>query len=454
MTALYDTIVVGAGISGLVYAHARVARDPAARLLVLEESARAGGLVRTRHGGPEGEYRFECGPEALPTGSDETDALFRELGIELRQSGAAAKKRFLARGGRLLEVPASPRALLSSPLLGWRGKLRLLCERWRASRKALDGSIADFARHRLGREALATLVDPMVSGILAGDPEALSLRAAFPELARMVEEHKSLSAALGARRRAGHGAPGLAKPAAGLEELPRALASALGDRLRLSAPVQGLARTEQGFRIAARDGALMARRVVLAVPVQATARLLADVAPVPARALASMSSESLAVLVHAYPRERVAAPLDGFGYLVPGCERQHQLGTLFSSSLDPGCAPASRVLLRTMLGGARHPESVELSDDELRAIVAAEAGPLLGLDGPPVWSTVERYPRTLPRYDLEHPERQTLLESSLPANLAVLGNFRAGVGLATLIPSARRLARAHAEDAAERAPRR
>jgi oxygen-dependent protoporphyrinogen oxidase len=107
-----------------------------------------------------------------------------------------------------------------------------------------------------------------------------------------------------------------------------------------------------------------------------------------------------------------------------------------------------------MLGGARHPEVVECSDDELRAIVAQEVGPLLGIDGPPVWSTVERYPRTLPRYDLEHPRRQGLVEQSLPENLDLLGNFRAGVGLTTLIPSARQLARTHAgRDEGERVQR-
>ena len=44
MRGVVDTLVVGAGLSGLAYAHAR---GPGADLLVLEATERPGGLVRT-----------------------------------------------------------------------------------------------------------------------------------------------------------------------------------------------------------------------------------------------------------------------------------------------------------------------------------------------------------------------------------------------------------------------
>ena len=437
-----DTIVVGAGVSGLAYAHARGAD---ADLLVLDGADRAGGLVRTSRGGPGAAFRYEWGPEALQTGSQETNALLDESGIRAMTLGGKARKRFIARAGRLVEVPTSPPAFLRSELMSFSGKLRLLTEKWRDPRRALDGSIADFVRHRLGREALESLVDPLVSGILAGDPETLSLRAAFPELAGMVEEHGSLFAALGARRKSGARAPGLLKPEGGMEELPRALGRALGDRLRLGTRVESLRPDVDGFGVSTSTGELACRRLVLALPLRAAQRLLAGAAPVAAERLASMRCESFVVLVHAYRRERVADALDGFGYLVPGKERQRQLGTLFSSSIDPACAPADHALLRTMLGGARHPELVERSDEELHAIVAQEVAPLLGLAGAPEWSVVLRYPDTLPRYDIEHPRRRVALARSLPEGLDVLGNFCDGVGLTKLIPNARGLARQHAE---------
>ena len=162
---------------------------------MLEASARAGGLVHTLRGGAAGELSVETGPEALTESNAETSALLAELDLEPRALAPAARKRYLALDGRLHAVPSSPLDVLTSPLLSFAGKARALAEVRRDPRRALDGSIADFVRHRFGREVLERFVDPLVSGIFAGDPEQLSLRACFPEAARLLEQHESLIAA-------------------------------------------------------------------------------------------------------------------------------------------------------------------------------------------------------------------------------------------------------------------
>jgi oxygen-dependent protoporphyrinogen oxidase len=163
-----DTIVVGAGMAGLVYAHAR---GPDADLLVLEAGERAGGLVRTgRHELPGGALHFEWGPEALQDDAPETRALLAELGLVPLLAPDAARRRYVVRGGRLVPLPTGPVSFLTSPLLSWSARLRALTEPFRAKGRALDGSVADFARHRLGDEVLARLVDPFVTGVYAGDP--------------------------------------------------------------------------------------------------------------------------------------------------------------------------------------------------------------------------------------------------------------------------------------------
>ena len=66
-------------------------------------------------------------------------------------------------------------------------------------------------------DTLEALVDPLVSGIHAGDPEQLSVRACFPALVQMVDEHGSLFAGMRAKRKQGGGPrPGLAKPRGGI----------------------------------------------------------------------------------------------------------------------------------------------------------------------------------------------------------------------------------------------
>jgi oxygen-dependent protoporphyrinogen oxidase len=474
-----DTIVVGAGMAGLVYAHAR---GPDADLLVLEAGERAGGLVRTgRHELPGGALHFEWGPEALQDDAPETRALLAELGLVPLLAPDAARRRYVVRGGRLVPLPTGPVSFLTSPLLSWSARLRALTEPFRAKGRALDGSVADFARHRLGDEVLARLVDPFVTGVYAGDPEQLSLRAAFPRLHRMASEHGSLLAGMRARARerrtrraaqggaaaadaGGRGLPGLLSLQGGLGALPQALAAQLDRRLVLNCRATALHaerdapgypwRVDAGLRVGPADAAPAAvtfrcRRLVLAQPVGAAARLLAPLEPALAESLAGMTSESVVCLHHAWRRQDVRHALDGFGYLVPSEEGALHLGTLFASTLHPACCPAGLVLLRTLMGGARRPRLVEWPDEELHAELEQGVAPLLGLSGVPVWSAVVRHRAVLPRYDLEQPARQDHVDALLRAlpGFSLLGNWRRGISVNALVESSRALARAHRDGA-------
>jgi protoporphyrinogen/coproporphyrinogen III oxidase len=450
-----DTLVVGAGIAGLAYAHAR----GDASLLVLDAAPRAGGLLRT--GRAElpglGALRFEWGPEALQDDAPETLALLGELSLRPVPAAAASAQRFVCWRGRLVSVPLSPGEALRSPLLSASGRMRALTEPWRARAEALDGSVAGFVRHRLGEEVLQRFADPFVTGVYAGDPEQLSVRATFPKLVALVEKHGSLFAGMNARskeraREPRRGPPGLMTLEGGLGALAEALAARLGARLRLGTRVAALHREGDGWRatlqpVADRDppppAELRARRVVVATPVAAAARLLQDAAPALAAELADMTSESLVSISHAWRREQVEHALDGFGYLVPSAEGRGHLGTLFSSSIAPGCTPAGVVLLRTLLGGARRPRVVEWPDEELLAELGEGVAPLLGLTGEPLWAHVVRHRAVLPRYDLRHPQRLERVDELLASTpgLTLLGNWRSGVAVNTQIEAARGAAR-------------
>lgn len=432
MSENLETLVVGAGISGLACAHALRDTD----VQVWDAAAEPGGLVRTVAVGEHG-LRYEAGPEALAAGSEHVAELARAVGVEVARAPAHGQARFVVRHGALLPVPMSPPALLGSRVLSWRGKLRLLSEPWRDGRVGLDGSIAEFTRHRLGSEVLEALVDPMVSGIYGGDPEHLSLRACAPAMAAGIEEYGSVFGVLRRRPRAPRAAKvGLWKPRGGMQDLTDGLARALGTKLRLGMRAESLRREGGSWVVASPECTVRARHVVVALPLAPARSLLAHAAPAASAALADMTAESLVSVLHAYRRADVAHSLSGFGYLVPSREKLRHLGTLFSSSIDAECAGEGVVLLRTLLGGARDPVALDLDDAELHDLVAREAAPLLGIGAAPLWATTWRYPRVLPRFDLEHPRRQVVLRSELPTNLTVLGNFTDGVGLSSLVKRA------------------
>src|SRR4029450_2759980 len=99
---------------------------------------------------------------------------------------------------------------------------------------AEDEAIAAFAARRIGPEAAQALVDPMVSGIYAGDAAQLSMRAAFPAIWQLERDHGSVLRGMfargGRRRSTSSSAPRLGRLvsfAEGIEALPAAFARTL-----------------------------------------------------------------------------------------------------------------------------------------------------------------------------------------------------------------------------------
>jgi oxygen-dependent protoporphyrinogen oxidase len=437
-----DVLIVGAGISGLVCAWKL--QSEGARVAVVEASARPGGAIGTRR---EEGILVEAGPnsmlETTPRIGELVQAL--ELAAERLEPGPEAKKRFILRGGRVQPVPTSPGAFLGTPLFSWTAKLALAREPF-VGRGSADSeeSVADFVRRRLGQEFLDYAINPFVSGVYAGDPEKLSVRAAFPRLVELEQRYGGLirGQIMGARERKRNAeksknTASMMTFRSGMQALTDALAARL-ETFVPNAPVVGLERSGSGFRAIATDGrAFEARNVVLATPAYATRPLVAALSPAAAQALGEMVYPPVTSVVSAYRREDVNHPLDGFGFLVPEKEKRRILGTIFSSSLFPGRGPDGMVVLTTFVGGMRQPELARASDAEVAALVQAENAALLG--APPKAAVVRltRWAQAIPQYSLGHLARVAQAEAAEAAlpGLHFCANWRGGISVGDCIKS-------------------
>ena len=178
-------VIVGGGISGLTLAYRLEQRLPTAEVVVLEQQPRLGGKIETlqRDG-----FRVEAGPNGF---LDTNPATARSLPrTRPRRPPDRRQRRRRPQPLSAAQRPAAPVArqplvVPGSGVLSWRGKLNLLAERFRPPRRDdADESIDAFVRRRAGGEVAETLADAFVTGIYAGDPKLLSVRAAFPRLVR------------------------------------------------------------------------------------------------------------------------------------------------------------------------------------------------------------------------------------------------------------------------------
>ncbi|MBO0800471.1 MAG: protoporphyrinogen oxidase, partial [Blastocatellia bacterium] len=379
----YDSIIIGAGISGLVAAHRL--KKSGCNILLVESTERAGGVIESANA--EG-FLIEKGPNSL-RGTHEFLDLVEELDLTSELvTGDPRAPAYVYAGGVLHRVPLSPPALIKTRLISNSAKLRLLCEPF-ISKRSADGeeSIASFVRRRLGKEILEKLVAPFLSGVYAGDPAQLSVQACFPRLAGFEAEKGSiLRGALQAARTARPSRKETPKRSLrpyrlcsfrqGLQVLPRALAQALGESLLTGARVSGISKISgrtPGFIITleqhGEESTYETAALLIATPSPAAGQLLAECAPEISGLLAQIPYASLVSVPLAYPAENVSRELDGFGFLAPRGEGLRTLGSIWNSSLFAERAPDEWILTTNFIGGATDPRAVELSDEELIKIV-------------------------------------------------------------------------------------
>jgi oxygen-dependent protoporphyrinogen oxidase len=437
-----DVLIVGAGISGLVCAWRL--QNAGVRVAVVEASGRPGGAIGTRR---EEGVLVEAGPNSMLETTPRIGELVQALGLQAErlEPGPEAKKRFILRGGRVQPVPTSPGAFLGTSLFSWGAKLALAREPFVGPGPAdREESVADFVRRRLGQEFLDYAINPFVSGVYAGDPEKLSVRAAFPRLVELEQRYGGLirGQIMGARERKRNAeksknTASMMTFRSGMQAMTDALAANL-ETFVPAAPIVALERGHGGFRATATDGrAFEAAGVVLATPAYAARPLIAALAPAAAQALGEMIYPPVASVVSAYRREDVSHPLDGFGFLVPEKEKRRILGTIFSSSLFPGRGPDGMVVLTTFVGGMRQPDLGRAPEEEITALVQAENSALLG--APPRAQIVRltRWAQAIPQYSLGHLDRVAATDAAQAAlpGLHFCANWRGGISVGDCIKS-------------------
>jgi oxygen-dependent protoporphyrinogen oxidase len=185
-----------------------------------------------------------------------------------------------------------------------------------------------------------------------------------------------------------------------------------------------------------------AKSVVLAVPAHVAATLLRGLAPAAAQELAAIPYAPLAIVATAYRRADVAHSLEGFGFLVPKREQRKILGSLFSSSMFEGRAPADTALITSFVGGMRHPELAAIPDAELTAVVHGELQALIGTKADALWTAITRWRHAIPQYHLGHREKLRTLEDAERAlpGLGFCANYRGGVSVGDRLQAARAMA--------------
>lgn len=413
-------VVVGGGIAGL--SSAFLIKEAAKKnnldldLIVLEAKPYPGGSTRTDI--VDG-YTCEWGPNGFLDNEPRTLELVKMLGIEDRlvRADDASSKRFIYHNGKMREVALNPMKFLTSDIVSLPTKFRMALEFFVPAKKnGNDETVYSFGRRRLGKGFAKYLLDPMVSGVFAGDTKQLSLKAVFPKMVEMESEFGGLFKAMIAKRKDakknGSKAGGPAGPSGvlhtfkyGMGELTTTLADKMNAELRLPSPVISIQYAGDKFVVVTSDDRIEADEVVLASPSFETSKIIEDIDKDVARSLNNIYFAPVDVVCHGFKSENTGHSINGFGVLAPRSEGIRSLGSLWSDSIFPGQSPDGFHLLRTILGGACDPDITGLSDEQLDNTAQEDLSRLMGLKEKPDFTRVYRHPKGIPQYTVGHLKR-------------------------------------------------
>ena len=456
--------IIGGGISGLTAAF--LLKNKGFEATLFEKSGRVGGNIQTVE--VDG-FKIEYAPNSLLKSPRLVDLIKTlDLEEEVLAANAVNKKRYVLQNGALKSLPMSVAKMATDDYFSLKARLRLLKEPFVRTKSPENESVAEFFERRLGREIVEKAADPFIAGIYAGNPENLSVKAAFPRLYELERDYGSLL--IGSLRskaeKVDKDFPRTFSFRNGVQTLTKKLATSLGESLRTNTEVINIERLADGkWRVhwerrhpacveqksssafsdeAGRMPALptVFDALIIAAPAESAAKLIKNLDANLSEQLANIYYPPVAMVFFGVKKESLAQNLDGFGFLVPSSERRKILGTIWNSAVFENRAPDGYHLLTTFVGGARNAELFEKSDDELIEIVFEELKSILGLREKPAFMHIKRWRKAIPQYLLGYEKVENGIEQFERNNKGIhfCSNFHKGISVGDCVKNAYALA--------------
>jgi protoporphyrinogen/coproporphyrinogen III oxidase len=451
-------VIVGGGIAGLSAAYYATKKLPGTQITLIESSDHWGGKICTdRVAFDDGQFIIEGGPDTFLATKPWGVALCKELGLGDRLHGTNPHKKntYVLNKGRLLPlpdglammIPTNVQAILKSRLVSWFSKARMgLDFLIPAKTISEDESLGMFVSRRLGREAYENLIEPLMSGIYAGDGDQLSLASTFPYLRDLEVKYGSLGRGALQMRKQSNGKAvqgsrsAFLTPTTGLAEIVEALVESLrfkGASFHLNTSVIAITRGSEPdtWNLKLDAGTLHADGLILATPAYVTGKLLASFDPALASILESIDYASTATVSLAYRQSDLRRDLDGYGYVIPRREGRKSLACTWTSTKFPHRAPEGYALIRVFVGRAG--QDIPWNENKLLDLAKEELKLTLGIHAEPLLHRVFMFDKAMPQYNLGHPEKLKQIDAALEnySGLALAGNGYRGIGIPDCIHS-------------------
>jgi protoporphyrinogen/coproporphyrinogen III oxidase len=442
--------IIGGGITGLATAYylQKEADEKGLPICIrlIEASKRLGGVIQTIK---KDGFVIEKGPDSILERKKSALQLIEEVGLKDKVVWNTAGKSFILVNGKLhsmpegsfMGIPTKVSPFIFSGLFSPIGKLRAAGDFiLPKGKQKSDQSLGAFFRRRLGDEVVENLIEPLLSGIYAGDIDQLSLMSLFPNFYHIEQQHRSLVLGLNKTM------PSPPKKvqqqptkkgmfislSTGLEELVLQVEKRLKDgTVSKSVSVKKLVHETDGYSLFLSNGEVeKADCVVMATNHFHTQRMLADYKFMDV--FKNMPATSVANVALAFPKSAINQDIEGSGYVVSRNSDFRITACTWTHKKWPGTTPEGMALLRCYVGKPNDQEVVDMTDEEIIEIALKDLNKTMKISSKPIFHVVTRWKKTMPQYTVGHKERIQSVKDSLSKELPgvfLAGSSFEGVGI-------------------------
>ncbi|SFP94255.1 protoporphyrinogen oxidase [Salibacterium halotolerans] len=439
------TAIIGGGITGLAAAY-YLQKEIMTNSLdmeyhLFEKEERLGGKIKTDY---YNGFVIEQGPDSFLARKESASILAKEVGLEEELITNNASGAYILKGrslhpipeGSVMGIPTKLGPFLTTGLFSIRGKLRAAADFiLPRSKSDSDQGLGVFFRRRLGSEVVDHLIDPLLSGIYAGNMDRLSLQATFPRFFEVERQYRSLILGMREERPSSGGGrkkAGFYSLTKGLQSFVEGIENHLDeDAVHKNSGLQSIRKKEGQYELAFSDGSTsLFDRVIMTTPHDITASLLdSDILK---EELASIPATSVATVAMAFDENQLSGDFDGTGFVVSKKSGYTITACTWTHRKWEHAAPPGKALLRCYVGKPGGEDVVEKPDEEIVDIVLKDLNHVMAVEGKPEYFNVTRWRHAMPQYEVGHFEKMERISSHMKEKfpgIYTAGAAFEGVGL-------------------------
>jgi len=452
--------VIGAGATGLTTAFyltkAKQEQGLPVEINLIEATNRLGGKIKTlRQDG----FVIELGPDSFLARKEAATRLIKALGLEHELVRNETGQAFVLNNNHLYPIPEGAAMgvpteivpFVTTGLFSLPGKMRAAFDLFlpRKVRDEEDLSLGEFFRYRFGDEIVENLIEPLLSGIYAGDIDQMSLMATFPQFYQVEKKYRSLILGMKKgmplpKQRPGERRPGIFQTLkSGLSRISEKIGEFLPpETILLNKEVKSIEKVGEEYFVELANGEkLIYDLVVVTTPPAITAKILASYETV--KDLARIPSTSVATVVFAFPKEAILSELKGTGFVVSRRADFQITACTYTHLKWPHTAKKDYILLRSYVGKPYKDEIIQKDDEEIILTVLKDLQKIIDFQQAPLFSFVNRWPKAMPQYIVGHNEMIAKLKEDCHNHcpkLYLAGAAFTGIGVPDCIEQGEKIA--------------